>query len=334
MRKHKSDKEILSIPCKVVSTIINNYPSASINLYNIPILKEYDTYRSEQKTAAKTQHYGIAWTNKMVYAAGPNTPKVFHFFNKHHYGDNILNLKFFYNIAEILKQNNIIIKYYYSPEYITRREELDRYIHANNTVSLHPLHEKPGHAHELWMGNPIQIENVHHTIMDKYFNLYYINIMKILGLEHVKINTSLYQDEPYLQEIYNKLDPKFQNVDILIINAEPKSNQLIYNKDKFNKMCIRLSKNYKVVTTNCVIPEIVCTMDAKLMLQDIGAISTHAKYIIGTHSGPVTACFNSTTHANVKKWILFADNNTTHESDKIVVVKSKYDTDTIEKNIN
>ena len=70
------------------------------------------------------------------------------------------------------------------------------------------------------------------------------------------------------------------------------------------------------------------------MMQDIGAISTHAKYIIGVHTGPVTACFNSTTHANVKKWILFADNNTTHESHKIVVVKSKYDMNTIEKNIN
>jgi hypothetical protein len=42
-----------------------------------------------------------------------------------------------------------------------------------------------------------------------------------------------------------------------------------------------------------------------LSLQQIGAISTHARYIIGIDTGALTGCFNTYTKKYVKKWIIF-----------------------------
>lgn len=263
---------------------------------------------------------------------GGNPKKSFSFWNKYHYGDNILNLKFLYNISDILKAKGINIKYYYDDGYNKNKAELDRYIHPNGVVSLYSIKDKPADAIELWMGDPIN--NIESKVLDKYYKLFYTKILNILNLRNEKIDVSLYQPEPYLQDIYNKLDSKFKDLDILIINAAPKSAQFIYDEKAFNEMCIMLSKKYKVATTSPVNDSITCTMRDGLMLQDIGAISTHAKYIIGIHSGPVTTCFNNTTTSSVKKWILFADNHTTHEEINCIVISGKYDYNKIEKNMN
>jgi hypothetical protein len=50
--------------------------------------------------------------------------------------------------------------------------------------------------------------------------------------------------------------------------------------------------------------EIPSTNKDKLALQDIGAISTHAKYIFAIHSGALSGCFNLHTKQRVKKWII------------------------------
>lgn len=253
--------------------------------------------------------------------------KIFSFHNGNHYGDNILNLKFFFNISDILKKKNIKINYYYNQEYNTRGEELERFINAE-TVSLFPLETKPADSVELWMGNTIN--NTPYLKIDKYYPLFYQNIVNTLGLQDEKIDVSLFQPEPYLEEVYNKLDQKYKNLDILIINAAPQSGQFRFDKDKFNAMCLRLKEKHKVAVTTCIEDSIPCTMNDKLMLKDIGAISTHAKFIIGIHSGPVTACFNSTTRDNVKKWIVFADDGTTFEEGKIKVLNSSYDLNAID----
>jgi hypothetical protein len=62
-----------------------------------------------------------------------------------------------------------------------------------------------------------------------------------------------------------------------------------------------------IVTTTYVNNDIKCTFTDGLHLQDIGAISIHAKYIVGVHSGTMAACYNSLTKRNVKKWFIFAE---------------------------
>lgn len=263
-------------------------------------------------------------------------PKNVVFYNKYHLGDNIFNLKFLYNISNILKEKKIKVKYLYNPEHISRVEELKRYVDPE-AVDLQPLENNtpPPGAIELWMSIPIEgLPN--NDDFDLYFPKHYEMMLKKLGLSHSGIDTSLYQKEPYLEDIYQKLDSKFKDLDILIINAEPQSHQLVYHKVLFERMCVELSKKYKVAVTsplknNDTIP---CTFKDKLMLQDIAAISTHAKYIIGIHSGPVTACFTDATKKSVKKWILFADNKVKHSQTNTVVLPNSYHYKMIEEFLN
>ena len=226
--------------------------------------------------------------------------KEFHFYNTSHYGDNILNLKFFYNISNIMSENNIMIHYYYGT-WIKNVGELERYTNKQS-MALHPYDECPDDAIELWMKNDINSVNMMNFA--RYYNLFYQNILSIIGLERKGIDTSLYQKEDYLITVYNTLDNKYKDIDILIINAEPKSEQFDYNKEAFDRLISSLSEKYRVVTTAPSSSDVPCTMNDNLLLQDIGAISTHAKYIFAIHSGPLIPCFNLYTKQHVKKWII------------------------------
>ena len=231
----------------------------------------------------------------------------FHFYCGNHYGDNILNLKFFYNISPTLKEKNIFIHYYYDTNYVKNRDELDRYVNTE-TLILHPLEEKPATAIQLWMGN--DIGSTKHTDVDNYFNLFYKQILTYLGLQDLPIDTSLYQKEDYLLDIYNKLDPKFKDIDVLLLNNPPASGQFDFDKTAFDALANRLlSKKFKVVLL-APVGDIPSTNADGLSLQDIGAISTHAKYIIGTNTGALAPCFNIYTKKFVKKWIIFCKHGT------------------------
>jgi hypothetical protein len=233
---------------------------------------------------------------------GGQEPKTFYFYNRMHYGDNILNLKFFYVNTKLLKEKGIQIHYYYDSLYIKDIKELERYVDPT-VVHLHILSEKPESAIELWMGKTIN--NIKSSNIDKYFNKFYKQILIYLGLAHLKIDTSLYQKEDYLLDVYEKLDPKFKDIDIFLLNNEPSSGQFDYDKTTLDALANRLlSKKLKVVVLKPV-GDIPSTNAAGLSLQDIGAISTHAKYIIGVDTGALTPCYNSYTKKYVKKWIIF-----------------------------
>jgi len=280
-------------------------------------------------------------THRIRTKGGSN--KIYNFYNRFHYGDALFFLKFIYNISDILKERGITINYYYNADYITRPEELQRYtnpdttkIHAIKGVSYGDVNAwknaTPPGSIEAWGG--YDIDGMSNRIMDEYFPKYYMNIINTIGLQDANIDTSLYQNEPYLQDIYNKLDDKYKNLDILIINAAPKSGQLVYHIKKFDEMCTRLSTKYKVAITSPIEgSSIPCTMNDNLALQDIGAISTHAKYIIGIHTGPVVPCFNADTKNHVKKWILFADNDVEHKYIPATIHKNNYDLNNIENEI-
>ena len=236
-----------------------------------------------------------------------NNPIVYRFFNRFHYGDNILNLKFLYNISHTLKEQNIKIEYYYDNKYIKNIDELDVYVN-NSVVTLIPLEEKPESAIELWMGNPVSGTNRVDSF-DYYYSLFYRQILANLNLDHYRIDTSLYQKEDYLLKIYENMEDKYKELDILFINSEPKSGQFIYDTTMTNEVCMFLFKKYKIATTSPVNSEIPCTLTDGLKIQDIGAISTHAKCIIGANTGPICGCFNTYTKNNVIKWYLISDLN-------------------------
>jgi hypothetical protein len=297
---------------------------------------------SRRYTKKKNKRKALRKRSKKVYikrgGAENSGQKIFNFFNNFHYGDNILNLKFFFNISPILKKRGIKINYYFDDKY-NKREELERFV-DKDVVTLDSLGKKPGDAVGLWMGDNIlngvfskAPGSLAYFEFDTYYRAFYQIIVEKLGLKEENIDVSLYQPEPYLQDIYNGLDEKFKDLDILIINAEPQSMQYKYDKAKMDRMCLRLKEKYKIAVTTCVDDSIVCTMRDNLMLKDIGAISTHAKNIISVHTGPLAACYNSTTRDNVKKWIVLDDVGISFKEADIKILKSDYDLDTIEKEL-
>ena len=223
---------------------------------------------------------------------------IFQFYCKYsHYGDSIFNLRFFYNIRNYLKSNNIKIIYFYCPIYIKNINELEKYIDTM-TLTLLPTTEPMNNPIDLWMG--YDINNINHHNFIEYVYEYYLNISKILGIILDPIYLNIFQPEFYLKTIYDNFDSKFKDVDFLILNSEPISLQFKYVKDDFDNFCIKLHKmSFKIVTTTYVNDYIPCTFNNGLTIQDIGAISTRAKYIIAVLSGPMTPCFNLLTIKNV-----------------------------------
>jgi len=286
-----------------------------------------------------------------------NETKTFNFYNKFsHYGDCILNLKFLYVIREHLKNNNIIINYYYDSDKIKNVDEIKRYVDTS-TVNLMPFNTKPENAflieNNTEMSESMEsiksknvpifyniqihesINDVNHKKWDEFFHHYYKNILNILNLQNLSIDTSLYQKEDYLLNVYEKLDPKYKNIDILIINGQPITEIRMYNKEKLDALCVRLASKYNVVTTSCVNDTITCTMRDNLKMQDIGAISTHAKYIIGINTGPLTACFNFYAKEHVKKWfILHTDSKFNLKEVNNLIISHTDQIDTIDSQIN
>jgi D-beta-D-heptose 7-phosphate kinase/D-beta-D-heptose 1-phosphate adenosyltransferase len=256
---------------------------------------------------------GISTTQKII-----KIPKIFEFYNEWHYGDAIFNLRFFYNIRNELKSNFIKINYFYSPKYIKNIKELEKYI-DNSTLTIYPLyHPVMNNPINLWMGIQSKYYSNHYKFIE-YFNDYYLGISKILGITLDPIYVNFFQPEYYLKTIYDNIDSKFKALDFLILNSEPQSDQFKkYNKQEFDNLCIELNKmSYKIATTTLVNEEIPCTFTDGLTIQDIGAISTHAKYIIAILSGPVTSCFNLLTINNVDTIYLFCDKHFTFNHSKI-----------------
>lgn len=224
--------------------------------------------------------------------------KNFHFYNIWHMGDNLLNIRFFSTISNILKEKNIHIHYYYDVNHpYNNKNEFLRYTDLS-VVTLHPLSEKPSDSIELWMGHTFG--NITHYEFEKYFSNHYTKIFNILNIKPIDPVT-LWLDEPYLIDTYNKLDVKYKNVDILIFNSIGQSGQCT-DISHINNLAIHLNKYFNVVVTNYINDSIKCTMSDNLLVQDIAAISTNSKYIIATMSGTVTGAFNSITKQNIVKW--------------------------------
>ena len=256
--------------------------------------------------------------------------KEYHFYCNWNYGDSILNLKFFYSISNILKENNIVIHYYYNKYKCPESIEFERYIDPS-TVILHSMNEKPENAIELWMGN--DINGIHFIDFEIYYNAYYSKILEHIQIDKnaYNINTSLFQDESYLPALYRNLDEKFKDLDIFIINSKGRSHQYAYDKEKLDMMCKRLAEKYKIATTEPVMDEIPSTLVSKLNIQDIGAITTHAKYIIAVTTGPSTALFNTYTRDSVRKWIFLDNKPIKYDTIKYVNINDTESLDNIEQ---
>ena len=228
----------------------------------------------------------------------PSEGKLYHFWNHGHIGDNLLNLRFFLSISKVLQEHNIKINYYYNNDWHHNKlETMLPYVNSE-IVSLKPLAEKPPNAVMLWMGP--DINGISHTNnMERFFDIFYRRILQVMNIDSPSINANIWLEEPYLDAVYNKLDDKYKDIDVLILNNVGSSSQYDDNT-KLNALAVYLNEHFNIVTSVQVNDTIKTA--ASLSLMEIGAMSTHAKYIISSCSSPGVACYNTATKKNVRKW--------------------------------
>lgn len=230
-----------------------------------------------------------------------NGKRIFHFYNRYHTGDNILNLRFFLYIAPVIKEKNYVIYYYYDTTWpFNTLSTLQSYIDPS-LVILKSLNDTHSLCIELWMGN--DINGIQYLSIEKYFNEHYAKILRIMNINDSTISTSLWIDAPYLLPLYDSMEDTYKDIDILILNSATYSNQC-GDMSPLNNLAMHLSKRFKIVTANTVDDTIINA--THLSLQQIAAISTHAKYIISTNTATSAACLNKQTKDNVKKWFFVA----------------------------
>jgi hypothetical protein len=225
--------------------------------------------------------------------------RVLHFYNIFHVGDNLLNLKYFLYLTKLLKENNCTIYYYYQTTWPYNKETTLRSYIDPSVVILKPLNERPPDSIELWQGHTIN--NVTHINSERYFELFYKKILNILCITDSTIPTTLWLDEPFLIPVYESLDQQYKDIDILILNTVGRSGQC-NDTGPVNNLARYLHTRFNILTMDPLGEGIKSA--GHLSLQEVGAISTHAKYIISTCSGPHIPCFNKQTKEYVKKWFI------------------------------
>ena len=236
-----------------------------------------------------------------------------------HVGDNIINFIFFYKIKKYIEENNITINYYCYQKYHNNLLEFKWSDNINicdialvnfrrhspynrnnlRNVSINNIKTKIYH---LWQGtdnNPIDQPSIEDKLCS-FFNLFlqYYNIP-------ITITAFEYQDEDLINR-YSLLEEKYKNVDILIVNSTPLSDQYNYNKAQWDDFIIRLSKKYKVAITekiNNTNENIVCMSD--FSLKQIAAVALGVKKIIAINTGPSIPLYNTDILNKVDAFYLF-----------------------------
>lgn len=255
-------------------------------------------------------------------------------YNPYHLGDQIYNFILFQKISQSLVSNNIEIHYYCPPQYI---KQVAEFISPNVIIYKFPhgiSYDGDEFGFRMHIGNdklPLNLFNYKNNLYDEFYIEFYKQFLRMMNLpiSPETITSFDYQDANLLER-YNSLDPKFKNIDVLVINSTPQSNQYrAYDKGTWD-YCIHILANMglNVVTTEKV-SGVKCTMDNMYTLKTIAAISTGAKVIIAINTGPLSGCFNTYTLSNVKKIYVFDDrNNFAHP--KITSARYFYDIDTKE----
>lgn len=239
---------------------------------------------------------------------------IYRIYNKYHLGDNIFNFIMFYHIKEYIEQKNIKIYYYCQEEYINQVSEFN----CSKNIIIQNIDEGlPSNAIELWQNNDklgVTFYSIHSKINQKNkkrvnYNLYYKGLFNYF-LKKIKIPIKIrqfsYIDEDLLKR-FEKLSDKYKDIDLLILNSKPFSDQYKYNKTIWDGMInIYKNMNYKLVTTTKV-EGVLCTMDDNLTVKDIAALSINVKVIIAINSGVVPGLLNDYTLKNIKKVYTFDD---------------------------
>jgi hypothetical protein len=210
--------------------------------------------------------------------------------NEHHLGDHIINFIFFYKIKDYIEENNIIIHYHCLEKYHNNLVEFNC---SKNII----IKDWENIGYVLWQET---FPNPYDYIEGKLCRMF--NIFLKNAAIPLLVNSFEYQD-PELFTRYEKLDDKYKNIDILVINSTPLSGQYDYNKDIWDDFIIRLSQKFSVAATQKVNDNILSLHD--MSVKNIAALALKVKKIIAINTGPSIPLYNTDILNNVEVIYLF-----------------------------
>ncbi len=242
--------------------------------------------------------------------------KELHFWNEFHLGDHVFTCIYFHTIKDYIEKENIKVFYHISETYIS---QISEFIPSDNFVLCNLTEQKKGI--NIWIGsNEVEFNWWNYTktlqlpVLDTFLVCFFNKISEKVNIPII-MNEFKYADNDLLLR-YEGLSEKYKDIDILIINSEPRSYQVEMTPhfvNDMNKTICDLNNKYKIVTTY-KLEGIPCTSDDNYTIKTIAAISTHAKIIIAINTGPTVGIFNEFTLNNIKKVYYIDVNNSYHNN--------------------
>ena len=209
-----------------------------------------------------------------------------------HLGDSIINFIFFYKIKEYIESNNIIIHYYCYQKY---HKNLLEFNCSNNIKILD--YKKRGYV--LWQGTTPHEHHIEDQLC-RMFNIF-------LNKHNIPLSVNAFEyEDPDLFVRFNMLDDKYKNIDILIINSNPQSDQYNYNKNEWDHFILRLSEKYTIATSQTV--DNILSLE-NVSVKNIAAIALNVKKIIAINTGPSIPLYNTNILDNIENLYLFGGNS-------------------------
>jgi len=209
--------------------------------------------------------------------------------SNHHLGDQIINFILFKQIKEYIEANNIFIYYHCQRQHHINVVDFN---YSKNIIVTHIDYNSYTFGYELWMGT-VQDRDF---VEDRYCEMFN-NFLQKHNIP-ITVDTFLYDDREDLIERFKNLGDKYENIDILIVNSTPLSGQFKYDKNELNEFIIKLSKKYRVATTETVNDEILSLN--QVSLKNIASIAATVKKVIAINTGPFIPLYNRYVLENIE----------------------------------
>ena len=233
--------------------------------------------------------------------------KSFDFHNDYHLGDCLYQLH--YQIR-LWYSAQIASTLWCNPDY---HAELAAFIPPQVGVKVAPLAERPSGSLDCWIG----FENYHtsHPNWHDYVRLY-VDWFKHLS-RRAGVHCPIQQPGHMLFDspaILGRQIPD-EHYDVLLINAQPLSDQWDHNPAAFLELVTQLrNQRLRILTTHpCGIQNVPATIDRKWKVADIARQSMNVDWIIAIDTGPTGSTFNVWNQTTVKgRFVLHKENFFTH----------------------
>ena len=228
-------------------------------------------------------------------------------YNEYHLGDNLIHLNYLRRLQLPLGED---IVHHCNPMHHKQLLPLTE----GTAITLADLYIPPT-AVNAWIGRDNYFYT--HPLQSNWvlFHLsWFDHLSNLLGIDNpIVVRSDLLFE-------YSALNaPLPMSFDTLVINAEPKSNQLpTFSHEFFNKRVKELlNAGKRVITTN---PTGMClsTLEMGMDITAIGSLSKYCTHIEGVATGPMWTTFNVFNLDNIKSRVLYCDIQTVNLTDNTI----------------